>query len=382
MFSNFIHFRISSTVLFLSVVFVRSEQTEKVKLSIPIVNSLNLYTLNVGIGTPPTPHPLGIATGSANTFAGAFNPDTFQSTPSTTHLQKPFFIPYGYGNVTGTLLSETLTFTANENSLTLPNVTIGNVSKLVGFDGFDGLLGLGLSSESYPRDAENIGELLTPTGIMYDRELLEEVMFGISFMPTRSAPDPNGLITFGGVNPNRFIGDLVWYPCSSYHTWDWKASISYGDATLSESELRGSFDTSYTNSPALPRYLFDKYVVSIPGAVWDDSWLDLNPAGQINEYMLRIPRASVAEMEDLCFLSGDRKWCLVPEAQLVPDGIVPNADPAYRYGYVSPIQTADASQRNSTFVFGMKAMERFYVAFDLANYRIGLAETEWTNCTF
>lgn len=66
--------------------------------------------------------------------------------------------------------------------------------------------------------------------------------------------------------------------------------------------------------------------------------------------MLRIPRASVAEMEDLCFSSGDRKWCLVPEAQLVPDGIVPNADPAYRYGYVSPVQTADASQQNSTFV--------------------------------
>lgn len=129
MLSYFVHFRISSTLLFLSVVFVSSEQTEKVKLSIPIVNSLNLYTLNVGIGTPPTPHALGIATGSANTFAGAFNP--FQPTPSTTNLQKPFFIPYGYGNVTGTLLTETLTFTANENSLSLPNVTIGNVSKLV-----------------------------------------------------------------------------------------------------------------------------------------------------------------------------------------------------------------------------------------------------------
>lgn len=110
--------------------------------------------------------------------------------------------------------------------------------------------------------------------------------------------------------------------------------------------------------------------------------------------MLRIPRASVAEMEDLCFCSGGRTWCLVPEAQLVPDGVIPGADPEYRYGYVSPIQSSVAGQQDSTFackstghdlfswpfawltnvltyrVVGMKAMERFYTVFDLANYRV------------
>jgi hypothetical protein len=50
-----------------------------------------------------------------------------------------------------------------------------------GFEGVDGLLGLGLSSESYPRNEENIGQLLTPTGLMYDRGLLEKVMFGVSY---------------------------------------------------------------------------------------------------------------------------------------------------------------------------------------------------------
>lgn len=48
-----------------------------------------------------------------------------------------------------------------------------------GFEPVDGLLGLGLSSESYPRNEENIGQLLTPTGLMYDRGMLEKVMFGV-----------------------------------------------------------------------------------------------------------------------------------------------------------------------------------------------------------
>lgn len=114
--------------------------------------------------------------------------------------------------------------------------------------------------------------------------------------------------------------------------------------------------SGYTNSPALPRALFEKYVVSIPGALWDDSWLTLNPAGQVNKYMLRIPRASVAEMEDLCFTSGDRSWCLVPEAQLVPDGVITDGEPGYRYGYISPLQTSDSSQQNSTFTCKSKTL--------------------------
>jgi hypothetical protein len=98
-------------------------------------------------------------------------------------------------------------------------------------------------------------------------------------------------------------------------------------------------NSGYTNTPALPRDLFDKYVLSIPGALWDDSWLSLNPSGSVNKYMLKIPSSSVAEMEDLCFTAKDVRWCLCPEAQLVPDGLITDGEPGYRYGYVSPLQT-------------------------------------------
>lgn len=54
--------------------------------------------------------------------------------------------------------------------------------------------------------------------------------------------------------------------------------------------------------------------------------------------MLKIPSSSVAEMEDLCFTAKDVRWCLCPEAQLVPDGLITDGEPGYRYGYVSPIQ--------------------------------------------
>lgn len=353
-------------------------EKKKVKTSIGLTNERNLYTVPVGFGSPPQFHKLGVATGSANTYAG--NIVKYESTASTLDLHQELFIPYGFGNATGKLLTDTLTLANDAESVSLPNTTVGNVTKLVGFEGFDGLLGLGLSSESYPRNEENIGQLLTPTGLMYDRGLLEKVMFGISFMPTREDKDPNGLLTIGGIEPTKFVGDITWYPCTSYHTWDWSASISYGDTDLSGNNIQGAIDTSYTNTPALSRDLFDKYVLSIPGALWDDSWLASNPAGVVSKYMLKIPSSSVAEMEDLCFTAKDIRWCLCPEAQLVPDGLITDGEPGYRYGYVSPLQTT--VNQEAKFIFGMKAMERFYVAFDLANYRIGLAQTEWTNSTF
>jgi hypothetical protein len=157
---------------------------------------------------------------------------------------------------------------------------------------------------------------------------------------------------------------------------------------------RWLLNSGYTNTPALPRDLFDKYVLSIPGALWDDSWLSLNPSGSVSKYMLKIPSSSVAEMEDLCFTAKDVRWCLCPEAQLVPDGLITDGEPGYRYGYVSPIQKrvnqeaqfickfscliykALLKQINNSILLpplvavGMKAMERFYVAFDLANYRV------------
>ncbi|KAH9815595.1 hypothetical protein DFH28DRAFT_267994 [Melampsora americana] len=58
MFSNLIHFRISSTVLFFLLSLSDQNRLKEVKLSIPIVNSLNLYTLNVGIGYTSNAPPL------------------------------------------------------------------------------------------------------------------------------------------------------------------------------------------------------------------------------------------------------------------------------------------------------------------------------------
>ncbi|CAH7676851.1 aspartic peptidase domain-containing protein [Phakopsora pachyrhizi] len=349
----------------------------KLKSSFEISNQQNLYTISVGFGAPPTYHDLGISTGSANTFGG--NVKHYQATNSSVDLKKNFFTPYGFGNVSGTLVKDLLTF-GSDNEVRIHEAVIGNTSRAAGFESFDGLLGLGLSAQSYPRNKENIGELMTPFGLMYSRDMLEKATFGLSFMPSTSKVERNGLITFGGVEQSRFVGEIQWYSCSSYHTWDWTATISYGDQNLSGKSIMGGFDSAYTNTPALPKDIFDKYVLSIPGALWDDSWLDQNNAGVVGKHMLRIPKSSVAQMEDLCFTSGGTSWCLVPEAQLVPDGVITDGEPGYRYGYVTPIRKQ--FDQGISFIFGMKAMERFYVAFDLANYRIGLAQTSWTNSTF
>lgn len=102
---------------------------KKIKTSIPIVNEKHLYTIPVGFGSPPEYHNLGIATGSANTYTG--NVVQYKHTESTFDLHQQLFIPYGYGNATGKLVTDTITLGQSESSVRLSNTTVGNVTKLV-----------------------------------------------------------------------------------------------------------------------------------------------------------------------------------------------------------------------------------------------------------
>ncbi|KAH9810818.1 aspartic peptidase A1 [Melampsora americana] len=346
------------------------------KVSIPVTNAIHLFTLPLGVGNPPGVHHVGLDTGSHAAYVGAIKP--YVKTKTTVDLQVALRVDYAHGYVDGNYLNDTITFQSENGSGRIEMQTIiGNVSKLVGFDGFDGLIGLNIAPKNEPAYFMN-----TPlTVFMWQRGLLEKNMFGLSTKPTRSMkPEKNGMITFGGIDTSLFIGQISWYKCNTGSWWDWTATISYGKTALSAGPIQGIFDTGFTLGPALSTDLFNKYVAAIPGAVWDnDDYHKNNPGGYVNRHLLKIPKDSISKMQDLCFTASDKRpWCFTPEAQLIPEGVL--SDKTYRYSYITPSNGSDP--KVSTFNFGMKGHERYYVVYDAENYRVGLAETAWTKNKF
>ncbi|KAG0142223.1 hypothetical protein CROQUDRAFT_50609 [Cronartium quercuum f. sp. fusiforme G11] len=344
------------------MIFLSTSVLAKSKVSIPITNAIDLYTMPIKIGKPGHVHQLAIGTGTSDTFCGATRP--YVATSTTIDLHRKFDEEYLYGNATGNWVNDTLTFGNDSSRIVLSDVSIGNVSSFVGFDHFDGMIGLNRVGES-----KNYKTVWTPMSYMWHRGLLQQNVFSISFkpIPTRT-PEKNGVITFGGIDPSRYVGQIYWYPCQSFNAWDWTASISYGTKSLSPAPIMGSFSTAYTLGPALADDLFAKYVAEIPGAVWraKEFW-EKNPQGSVNRYLLKIPKSSISQMKDLCFTTNDRRpWCFTPEAQLIPENQLP--DRAYRYSYVSPLGAT--TKQGATFIMGMKGFERYFSVYDIENYRV------------
>lgn len=346
-------------------------------ISVPLTNAINLFTIPMGVGDPSGIHHVGIDTGSLVAWCGAVTP--YVKTQSTIDLQLPMRINYEFGDAEGTYVNDSITFKSDDgyHQIAMPKVTIGKISSPVGFDGYDGLIGLNpVPRESGPNSAIENQTLMVH---MWNRGLLKKNMFAVSGKPTKSmTPEKNGLITFGGYEPSRFIGQMYWYECRSGSHWDWTATVHYGETALSSRPIRGMFDTGFTIGPALSPDLFSKYLSSIPGAIWDpEDVKQNNPGGNINRHLLKIPKSSISQMKDLCFETLDSKnWCFTPEAQLIPENLLP--DQQFRYSYVSPSH----GTKFSSFKFGMKGHERFYVVYDVENYKIGLAETAWTKTKF
>ncbi|EGG09096.1 aspartic peptidase A1 [Melampsora larici-populina 98AG31] len=382
-----LYIKIGCQVCFAAVVLVGHAIGARSKLSIPLTNTIDLYTMPMGVGEPPQFRDLALDTGSFVAWCGAVKP--YVVTKSTVDLHINMRINYGVGFVRGSYVNDTITFESENGNerIEIPQVTIAKAATSVGIDGYDGVIGLNPA----PKDDPSVVENRTLMTYMWNSGFLEKNMFSLSFKPTRSmTPEKNGVITFGGIEPSLFIGQLYWYNCQTNgHWWDWTVTISYGKTALSPGPIQGIFDTGFTLAPTLSDDLFSKYVASIPGAIWDhDDFVKNNPEWDVNPHLLKIPKTSISQMNDLCFTASDqRPWCLNPEAQLIPEGVLP--DDSYRYSYITPVCEIYHVRRSKTCgliltvnLVGMKGHERYYVVYDSENYRIGLAETAWTNMKF
>ncbi|KAI9439315.1 aspartic peptidase A1 [Lactarius indigo] len=336
--------------------------------SVSITNVAVVYEASVGIGAPPTSYTLLIDTGSSNTWIGAGKP--YVPTGSSIPLPDSVCVTYGSGSFCGTEVLETVTLSP---TLVVHNQSIGIASTSTGFQGFDGILGLG------PVDL-TIGTLSpdtnTPIPTVTDNLFLQGTipvdLLSVSFEPTTTTSIKNGELTFGGTDATQFTGPITTVPITttfpSSEFWGIDESIRYGVSTTILANGSGILDTG-TTLILIATDAFDRYK-SATGAALDAS-----------TGLLRITPAQFSNLKSLFFIIGGTPFEFTANAQIWPRSLNTLIGGTAGSIYLVINDLGTPSGQGLDFIEGYAFLERFYTIYDTTNKQFGIAKTPFTTAT-
>ncbi|KAH7915073.1 acid protease [Hygrophoropsis aurantiaca] len=342
----------------------QASKSKRAGTSFTITNGAMDYTAQVGVGSPATEYTLLIDTGSSNTWVGAdqaYNPtSTSQDTGDTVSVS------YGSGSFSGEEYLDTVTLTSG---LTITQQSIGVADTSEGFEGVDGILGVG-PTDLTEGTVSNTDEVPTVTDNLYSQGTIGTEVLGIYFVPA-SESNSNGELTFGGVDTSVTTGDVTYVPLTttepaSYY-WGINESIAYGGTTILDTTA-GIVDTG-TTLILIASNAFSQYE-SLTGGTMDET-----------TGLLEITADQYANLDTLTFDIGGTSYDLTPNAQIWPRSLNTalggNADSIYLV--VSDIGTESGSGLD--FINGYTFLERYYSVFDTTNAQVGFATTSYTDAT-
>ncbi|KAI0730931.1 acid protease [Earliella scabrosa] len=336
--------------------------------SIPATNQAVTYTTTVSVGFPATKYSLIVDTGSSNTWVGASK--TYKPGVTGKKTQNSVSVTYGSGYVYGHEYIDQVSLGA---SLTVPKQSIGVSQECEGFDGVDGILGLGpadLSINTLYPDKESSVPTLTDN--LFKQKKIKANLVAVSFEPTNSKGKVNGELTFGGTDPHKISGSIHYAPitrtgpASSF--WGIDQSIRYGTSTQILSKASGIVDTG-TTLVLIADDAFEKYQNATGGTL--DSATGL----------YKITPAAYAKLKSLFFTINGVTFELTPNAQIWPRALNEEIGGTKNAIYLIVGPLGQDSGQGFDFVNGMTFLERFYSVYDTANRRVGFAATPFTKAT-
>ncbi|KAI9450014.1 aspartic peptidase domain-containing protein [Lactarius psammicola] len=306
--------------------------------------------------------------GSANTWIGAGKP--YVPTGSSVPLPDSVGVTYGSGLFSGMEVLETVTLSP---TLVVHDQSIGIASTSTGFQGFDGILGLGpvdLTIGTLSPDTNT--PIPTVTNNLFSQGTIPADFLSVSFEPTTNTLIKNGELTFGGTDPSQFTGAITivpvttTFPASDF--WGINESIRYGPSNIILASTAGILDTG-TTLVLIATDAFNLYKAAT-GAVNDAS-----------TGLLHITSAQFANLKSLFFIIGGTAFEFTANAQIwlrslntLIGGTVGNI-----YLVVNDIGAPSGSGLD--FINGYTFLERFYTTYDTTNSRIGVATMPFTTAT-
>ncbi|XP_041965784.1 gastricsin-like [Alosa sapidissima] len=186
----------------------------------PMSNYMDMeYYGAISIGTPPQSFQVLFDTGSSNLWVDSvycntqactshtqFNP---QQSSTWSSSGQTFYLPYGAGSLSGQFGYDTV----NLAGIVITNQEVGISTNEPGQNfvvaNFDGILGL-----AYP--AISAGQQTPVMDTMMQQGLLQANMFAFYLSGDQSGGSE---VAFGGVDPNKYQGDIYWTPVTSESYW-------------------------------------------------------------------------------------------------------------------------------------------------------------------
>jgi hypothetical protein len=332
--------------------------------SIDVTDSGVTYTMQVGVGNPATQYTLLIDTGSSNTWVGAdlaYNP-----TSSSQNTGNTINVSYGSGTMSGTEYTDTVTL---GSSLVIQNQGVGVASSAQGFEGVDGILGVG-PVDLTEGTVSNTADVPTVTDNLYAQGTISSNLLGIAYEPSSNAEVANGELTFGGTDSTKYTGTLntvpltTTSPASQY--WGINQSVSYGTGQTILNTTAGIVDTG-TTLLLLATEAFQAYQQAT-GATQDST-----------TGLLTITPQQYTNLQSLYFNIGNVTYEFTPNAQIWPRNLnsVLGGQEGQIYLIVSDLGSSFGSGLD--FINGFGWLQRFYTVFDTGNKQLSVATTAYTD---
>ncbi|KZT33268.1 family A1 protease [Sistotremastrum suecicum HHB10207 ss-3] len=341
------------------------KSAEKRTASITVTNQVDTYVASVGVGSPATTYSLLIDTGSSNTWLGASKKYVKTSTSKSTGGSVS--VSYGSGSFSGTEYTDTVTL---GSGLVITGQSIGVASRASGFDGVDGILGIG-PVDLTEGTVSNANTVPTVTDNLKSQGTISTEVIGIYYAPTTSESVANGELTFGGTDSSKITGSISYVsltstsPASDY--WGINQSVTYNGATILSSTA-GIVDTG-TTLVLLATNAYKKYV-SATGAKLDSA-----------TGLLKITSAQYSKLTNLNFVIGGTTYALTPNAQIWPRSLNTAIGGTSSGIYLIVGDLGSNSGEGLDFINGYGFLERYYSVFDTTNKRVGFATTSQTTST-
>ncbi|KAF4611714.1 hypothetical protein D9613_004262 [Agrocybe pediades] len=341
--------------------------SEAAVINEPVDNQAVTYVASVGVGSPATTYSLLIDTGSSNTWVGATK--AYVKTSTSSQTSNKVSVTYGSGSFSGTEFLDQVTLASG---LVIPKQSIGVASTSQGFQGVDGILGIGPVDLTLDTLSPATGSTVpTVTDNLFKNGVISANEIGISFEPSITGDDLNGELTWGGTDSSKLTGSIGFIPLTTTSPanefWGINQSIKFGSTTIL-STTAGIVDTG-TTLVLIATNGFNKYK-SATGGVIDN-----------NTGLLRFTSSQFSALQNLQFVTAGGTFSLTPNAQIWPRAL--NADiggvAGNIYGIVADLGTN--SGEGLDFINGFAFLERFYSVFDTANKRVGFATTPFTTAT-
>jgi pepsin A len=156
---------------------------------------------------------------------------------TTTHQS----VSYGSGEFSGEEYLDTVTLNSD---LVITKQSIGVASRAQGFDGIDGILGVG-PTDLTQGTVSNVDSVPTVTDNLYSKGTIGTEALGVYFAPGGGA----GELTFGGSDSSKTTSSVNYVPITttspSSNYWGIDQSITYGSSTIL-SATAGIVDTGTT----------------------------------------------------------------------------------------------------------------------------------------